>query len=471
MSSPRGKNPREVSKIFKDINLDQEMSRGSREGSRTIGDMYRDSRDTIQSPREGADYNPWQRDQIPITAQQDPWDHLKMDPTKDQQKNFQDIRESSDVERDQRHRKKDVDLRVIPGVDTRSESSNVKSMHYDTDMRISSESSIYDVDLRQLSLPNSYQSTEEEINTLPFKVPVHTPAKEIFASISSHSPMYYQLVKVTIPKPNFTHLKINKDDPRIMEDPRIRRMLRRSSTEDTSNRSPRAPSRYEMDVPISPPQTKGDVKPSDADSRDPRVGTRDPRSEARSDTRGEMRVDPRMNVRVDPRVSNRGDPRGDARDPRTEQMGDMRNQDMRMSGMYGGGNNCAMMDGGMQYMNMGPGPGPGSGSGPGPMGPMMGQNNLNPRDKPGLLGPAPSPFSSGYPPHPPHNMGPRMPPFMMGPNSGYYDDEGGDMMGGGGYPPQGGPGPGWGGRMPGNDPRLNREMGEGGRSYTPPPVS
>lgn len=430
-------------------------------------DVYRDSRDTIQSPRESTDYSPWQRDQLSMSAQQDPWDHhLKMDSSKDQhdqQRNFLDARESLEVDHDQQLRKKDIDLRVIPGIESnRSEGPNVKSVQYDTDMRISSESSIYDVDLRQLNLPNNYQNSEEEMNSLPFKVPVHTPAKEIFASISSHSPMYYQLVKVTIPKPNFTHLKINKDDPRIMEDPRIRRMLK-SSTEETSNRSPRAPSRYEMDLPVSPPPSKVDLKFSDADNRDPRViSQRDPRSEARPDPRGDMRgeprVDPRMSVRVDPRVGNRGDPRGDTRDPRSEQMGDMRNQDLRMGGMYGGGNNGAMMDGGMQYMNMGPGPGP--------MGPMMPQNNINPRDKPGLLGPAPMAFSSGYP----HNMGPRMgPPFMMGPNSGYYSDEGGEMMGSGGFPPQGGPG--WGGRMPGNDPRLKREMGEGSRSYTPPSVS
>ncbi|KAG0703191.1 Protein suppressor of sable [Chionoecetes opilio] len=464
--SPRGKNPRDMSRDsretlrnFKDTSLDKDLSQALREGSRGIGDLFRAPRDVIQSPRESADYSPWQRDQLPI-GEPDPWDHhLKMDSYKDQQdqhRSFLETKESSDVDHDQRLRKKDVDLRVIPGIENnRSEGANVKSVQYDTDMRISSESSIYDVDLRQLNLPN-YQSSEDEVNSLPFKVPVHTPAKEIFASISSHSPMYYQLVKVTIPKPNFTHLKINKDDPRIMEDPRIRRMLK-SSTEEASNRSPRAPSRYEMDLPVSPPPSKGDLKFSDADNRDPRVvSLRDPRSEGRpdprGDVRGESRADPRTSVRIDPRVGTRGDPRCDTRDPRTDQTSDMRNQDLRMGGMFGAGNNGAMMDGGMQFMN----------AGPGHMGPRMPQNNMNPRDKPGLLGPAPMTISSGYP----HNSGPRMPPFMMGPNSGYYSDEGGEIMGSGGYPPQGGPG--WGGHMPGNDPRLKHEMGEGSRSYTPP---
>lgn len=484
VQSPRGRdprepcrdmmrNPREVSRDHRDMMLDQRDShRESRDIHRNPRDMFRDSREMIQSPRSSTEYSshPWARDQLPMSGIRDPWDRQGEINTskdlRDQHSNFPDSREGSDLDRDQRQRTGDVDLRVLPGVENnRTQGSGVKGLQYDTDLRIKSEPSIYDVDLRQLNLPNAFKSSEEEMNSLPFKVPVHTPAKEIFASISSHSPMYYQLTKVTIPKPNFSHLKINKDDPRILEDPRLRRMLRRNSTEEVSNRSPRAPSRYDVDSPLSPPSlsvSKGELRFSDSDSRDsrdsrdPRMpSSRDPRSELRADpraeTRVEPRVDPRINTRVDPRVGNRGDLRGDSRDPRAEQLGDMRNQDPRMSGMFGGGNSGGMMEGGMQFMNMGPGP----------MNPMV-PRGVDPRNKPGLLGPAPMTFGSGVP------MGPRMPPFMMGPNGGFYPEDTGEMMGGGGFS-QGGPG--WGGRMPSNDPRLQRDMGDGNRSYTPPPVS
>ncbi|XP_045605880.2 protein suppressor of sable isoform X1 [Procambarus clarkii] len=487
MQSPRGKNPRDMSR-----DTSRDMAKDSRETSRdhrdtpmdqleppgdmhrNPRDMFRDTRDIMQSPRSGADYAPnlWPRDQLPVSIMRDSWDRRsEMDSSKDARdihSSLSDTREGSDIDHDQRQRTGDVDLRVLPGVEnSRTQGSNVKGLRYDTDMRISSEHSIYDVDLRQINLANTFKSNEEEMNSLPFKVPVHTPAKEIVASISSHSPMYYQLLKVTIPKPNFAHLKINKDDPRIMEDPRLRRMLRRNSTEEVANRSPRTPSRYDIESPMSPPgfaASKGDLRLSDSDSkdsRDPRVSTsRDPRSEIRADPRAENRVeprvDPRMNVRADPRVGNRGDPRADSRDPRTEQLSDIRNQDPRMSGMFGGGNGGGMMEGGMQFMNMGPGP----------MGPTL-PRGVDPRGRPGLLGPAPLAFSPGVP----RPMGPRMPPFMMGqmgPNAGFFPDDSGEMMGGGSFPPGGS---GWGGRIPSNDPRLQRDMGDGNRSYTPPPVS
>ncbi|KAK3890450.1 hypothetical protein Pcinc_005607 [Petrolisthes cinctipes] len=560
----QGRDPRMLSPRGKDLRDPTSEPRN------LPGDSHDITRDGMQqqSPRSHADYPPqsplWSRDPGPVSRMRDPWDHQSnIDIPKnvrDHHSGFSDSRGLTEFDRDHNQRTKDIDLRVLPGTENRrTQSSSIKGQQYDTDMRMSSESSIYDVDLRQLNLPSTFQSNEEDVNSLPFKVPLHTPAKEICASISSHSPIYYQLIKITIPKPNFTHLKLNKDDPRVVDDPRLRRMFRRSSTEDSSNRSPRAPSRYELDGPLSPPTlppAKTETKSADSDSRDPRMsGLRDPRSEPRSDPRGEPRGDPRMNTRGDPRVNNRGDPRGDIRDPRGEQMPDMRNQNPRMSGMFVGGNSGGMMDGGMQYMNMGPGGmgpdggmgpgpgpghgmgpgpgpghgmgpghghgmgpgpgpghgmgpgpghgmgpgpghgmgpgpgpghgmgpgpggpgpghgmGPGPGSGPGPMGSMM-PPNMNPRDKPGLLGPAPlGPFSSGFNP----NMGPSpgMGPFMMGPNGGFYPEDGGgdEMMGGEfnqGGPSWGGDG---GGQMPANDPRLSREMGEGNRSYTPPPIS
>ncbi|XP_063603915.1 zinc finger CCCH domain-containing protein 4-like [Penaeus indicus] len=459
LSQDMSRDPREVSRDFRDMNEQRDLPRSQSHGSR-------DPR--ADSQRLDSDYSqsPWMRDQQSMGGR---WDSQRdLDSQKEGRGlrgSFSESRDSGDL--DQRQRTGDVDLRVLPGIeDSRPQGQEVKGLTQDTDMRISSEPSIYDVDLRQLNLPGTFKDNDEDPNSLPFKVPVHTPAKEIVASISSHSPMYYQLVKVCIPKPNFSHLKINKDDPKILEDPRLRKMLRRNSTEDSSKGSPRTPSRYEFDGPMSPPPyvapSKSEPKPTETESRDPRMsGSRDPRAEPRGDPRSEPRAeprgDPRVGTRSDPRMGSRGDPRTESRDPRSEPMGDMRNQDPRM---FGGGNGGGMMDGGgMPFNNMGPGP----------MGGMIPPRNVDPRGRPGLLGPAPMAFPSNVPP----GMGPRMPPYMMGqmgpgPNGGFYPDEGNDMMGGGGYP-QGGPG--WGGRMMSNDPRLKRDMSDGGRSYTPPPVS
>lgn len=447
-------------------------SRRDLDTSRDNGDSSRYQRDTRDSNQRSDNMYPsnsWGRNSW---DSQGPLD--RPGDSRDSQGGFLSPKRQ-DSDQDQRQRMSDTDLRVLPRAEGRREDLGGKSLRCDTDMRMSNESSIYDVDLRQLNVLKGLGDSDESTSPLPFKVPVHTPAKEIVASLSSHSPMYYHLIKVTIPKPDFSHLKINRDDPRIMDDPRLRRMLRRNSTEDSANKSPRAPSRYEMDGPFSPTGFQGsrnEQRFNEADSRDPRVASsRDPRGEPRVDPRAEARpeprVDPRTNVRVDPRVGSRGDPRTESRDPRADQMNDMRNQDPRMGGMYGGGgNNMGMMEGGMQYQNMGPGPGPG----PGPMGgPPL--TRVDPRGRPGLLGPAPVPFSGNVPPPSP-NVGPGMPPpYMMGqmgPNSGYYPEDQGDMMGGGKFP-QGGSN--WGGPMPSNDPRFHRDMGDGPHSYTPPPVS
>lgn len=51
---------------------------------------------------------------------------------------------------------------------------------------------------------------------LPFKPPpIHTPATEINASILSYTPAAYHVVIVDIPKPDFSHLKINSKDPQV----------------------------------------------------------------------------------------------------------------------------------------------------------------------------------------------------------------------------------------------------------------
>ena len=117
----------------------------------------------------------------------------------------------------------DVDLRVLPSRDYRSPDDKGSrerdepaartgggpggrgDTSGDTDMR-TGEVSIYDVDFRQLgTAPAPF---EAEASGLPFKVPLHSAATEIEASINSHPPIYYEVVKVFVPKPNFSHLKV-----------------------------------------------------------------------------------------------------------------------------------------------------------------------------------------------------------------------------------------------------------------------
>lgn len=61
-----------------------------------------------------------------------------------------------------------------------------------------------DMDLRKIQM------------MLPFKpAPVHTPATEIDASLASYTPAPYHVVKIDIPKPDFSHLKINPKDRQV----------------------------------------------------------------------------------------------------------------------------------------------------------------------------------------------------------------------------------------------------------------
>ncbi|XP_070519803.1 protein suppressor of sable-like isoform X3 [Cardiocondyla obscurior] len=105
----------------------------------------------------------------------------------------------------------------------------------DTDLRVKS-----DVDLRQ-------------ILSLPFKpAPSHIPCTEIDASIASHPPMPYKVYVVDLPRPDYTGLKLTKNDPQVKHDPRLRKIFRLSSPElADSPLSP--PPQIKQDTPKSPP--------------------------------------------------------------------------------------------------------------------------------------------------------------------------------------------------------------------------
>lgn len=88
-----------------------------------------------------------------------------------------------------------------------------------------------DVDLRQNLLMRASSSSYNYGDTdlrgtgdvdlrgmlgLPFKpVPMHTPATEIDASLTSHPPIPYKLVAITVPRPDYSGLKLNTSDPQV----------------------------------------------------------------------------------------------------------------------------------------------------------------------------------------------------------------------------------------------------------------
>ncbi|CAL4155675.1 unnamed protein product, partial [Meganyctiphanes norvegica] len=381
ISSPRGsvdskdsredwrpiRDPRHVATAVSDLRLDRD-SRSDHNPRSDRNPRSDHDRRFERDPRQATEMMMDPKQQNPWDSQHDPWNsrdslsdsdapRSKRDPrfsteSKDSQDYSRDHLMNNPTSRDPRQRSSDVDLRVLPG-----DNPKPRSIPRDTDMRHGADS-IYDVDLRQLNLPNMYnRQDEEEPSGLPFKVPQHTPAKEIDGSIASHPAIFYKVVKVSIPKPNFSRLKINEDDSRTFDDPRIRRMLRRNSTEDSEGRSPREPTRYRLssEGPLSPTydRDQGKTEPrGDVDSRDPRMAmaslSRDPRAEACSDQRVNA-------ISNEPRVGSRIDPRADSRDPRAASGMEMRMDPRMGGGMYGGTNN--MMDGGMmQYGNMGQGP-------------------------------------------------------------------------------------------------------------------
>jgi hypothetical protein len=91
----------------------------------------------------------------------------------------------------------DVDLRQNMLV--RASASSSSCIYGDTDLRGTGG----DVDLRGML-------------GLPFKpVPMHTPATEIDASLTSHPPIPYKVVPIAIPRPDYSGLKLNTSDPQV----------------------------------------------------------------------------------------------------------------------------------------------------------------------------------------------------------------------------------------------------------------
>ncbi|KAG5319447.1 SUS protein, partial [Pseudoatta argentina] len=136
----------------------------------------------------------------------------------------------------------DTDLRTRADQDLRRQDMDFRQRFQsgdfgDTDLRVKS-----DVDLRQ-------------ILSLPFKpAPAHIPCTEIDASIASHPPMAYKVYVVDIPRPDYTGLKLTKNDAQVKYDPRLRKIFRITKPEQLADSPMSPPPQMKQETPKSPPQ-------------------------------------------------------------------------------------------------------------------------------------------------------------------------------------------------------------------------
>lgn len=136
----------------------------------------------------------------------------------------------------------DTDLRTRADQDLRRQDMDFRQRFQsgdfgDTDLRVKS-----DVDLRQ-------------ILSLPFKpAPAHIPCTEIDASIASHPPMAYKVYVVDIPRPDYTGLKLTKNDAQVKYDPRLRKIFRITKPEQLADSPMSPPPQMKQEIPKSPPQ-------------------------------------------------------------------------------------------------------------------------------------------------------------------------------------------------------------------------
>ncbi|KRT83414.1 hypothetical protein AMK59_4149, partial [Oryctes borbonicus] len=129
---------------------------------------------------------------------------------------------------------KDVDLRAI------DKDLDLRSNFGDLDLRGSSSSSGRpDVDLRQLSLP--FKAMQN-----------YTPATEIDASYNSHPPVTWMVHIIDIPKPDYTGLKLSKQEAQTTGDPRLRKIFRLDLEEKDSPASPKQSPKSTPTVRVDP---------------------------------------------------------------------------------------------------------------------------------------------------------------------------------------------------------------------------
>ncbi|XP_011329593.1 protein suppressor of sable isoform X2 [Ooceraea biroi] len=352
----------------------------------------------------------------------------------------------------------DTDLRTRADQDLRRQDMDFRQRFQtgdfgDTDLRVKS-----DVDLRQ-------------ILSLPFKpAPAHVPCTEIDASIASHPPMPYKVYVVDIPRPDYTGLKLTKNDAQVKYDPRLRKIFRIPRPEQLADSPMSPPPQNKPDTPKSPPQcVRSDPRRktleaaasnqslSSQNTMNPSMipkGMQPPPMETMGPNMG---LGPAGMPMGPPGMPGNGPP-GGMPGPPPNIMGPMGppNHPMGMNNM---GPMGPMMNAGpMPPQNMPPmGMPPAAAMGMnGPVMPPQGQMNFDPRfnvqrnNGAGLLGPAPGPFGpdvnnsyEGGPPYPGggnfNNFGPGGP---GGPDPGMGFNPNGSN--GPNYGPMSGDGPEWG---------------------------
>lgn len=204
-----------------------------------------------------------------------------------------------------------------------------------------------DFDLKNLHMPPL--SVFTVTGDVPFHVPNHAPAKVINASITAHEPFTYRLVSVIVKKADYSHItnRMDKDDPRVQEDPRLHNIFygkcgnsKNISVYGGDPESPPIPDVESPSPPLPTPENRDprvNRDPRTVDPRDPRQRDAalspniDPRSAAisasmlESRSIGELNAGPRvpdmnnsdqrimdqsfLSLNNDPRLESRGDPR------------------------------------------------------------------------------------------------------------------------------------------------------------------
>ncbi|XP_011641735.1 uncharacterized protein LOC105430088 isoform X1 [Pogonomyrmex barbatus] len=348
----------------------------------------------------------------------------------------------------------DTDLRTRTDQDLRRQDMDFRQRFQsgdfgDTDLRVRS-----DVDLRQ-------------ILSLPFKpAPSHIPCTEIDASIASHPPIVYKVYVVDIPRPDYTGLKLTKNDAQVKYDPRLRKIFRITKPEQLADSPMSPPPQIKQDTPKSPPQCI---------RSDPRRKTLEAAASNQQSSQNAINtpimskgmqpmeaMGPNMSLspgamQVRPGMSG-GPPPGSMPGPPQGMMGPMGpNHPMNMSSM---GPMRPMMNAGpmppqnIPPMGMPHGPAMGM-NGPVPM-PPQSQMNFDPRfnaqrnNGAGLLGPGPSTFG-------PENYE-SGPPYPCGSNFNNFTGPGGGGGGGDPFGPNGSNGPNFGPPM-GSDDWGSRQRG------------
>lgn len=152
----------------------------------------------------------------------------------------------------------DTDLRTKTDQDLRRQ---------DMDFRQRFQTGFGDTDLRVVGAGFTDASTKSDVDlrqilSLPFKpAPSHMPCTEIDASIASHPPMTYKVYIVDIPRPDYTGLKLTKNDAQVKYDPRLRKIFRIGKAELVAD-SPMSPppAIIKQETPKSPPQIRSDPR-------------------------------------------------------------------------------------------------------------------------------------------------------------------------------------------------------------------